>query len=151
MRIQFALKLLSVAATIQLSLAQAIPTPLELNGYSRLSSHAEMMAYLGRLDAASSTLQMSAIGESVEGRKIPALFFSMDMPFRTEASTKPLVLIYCQQHGNEPSGKEAALVVARTLAMADRGILEALDLILVPQVNPDGLKPGSGETPATWI
>ena len=55
---------------------------------------------------------------------------------------KPLVLIFCQQHGNEPSGKEAALIVARKLLGEDAGLLDKLDLILVPQVNPDGSEAG---------
>jgi hypothetical protein len=53
-----------------------------------------------------------------------------------------VVLIICQQHGNEPSGKEAAMIVARRLLNEDAGLLKSLDLILVPQVNPDGSDAG---------
>jgi hypothetical protein len=53
------------------------------------------------------------------------------------------VLISCQQHGNEPSGKEAALELAHQLVRDDGGILDHLDLILVPQVNPDGSEAGT--------
>jgi hypothetical protein len=48
------------------------------------------------------------------------------------------VLISAQQHGDEPSGKEAALALARDLIVNDHGLLEHMDLILVPQMNPDG-------------
>ncbi|MEE9465546.1 MAG: M14 family metallocarboxypeptidase [Candidatus Neomarinimicrobiota bacterium] len=113
-------------------------TPLEKNNYSALSSYHEMMGYLEQLDTKSKILTMSIIGKSVQGRDIPALYFTLDKTFGNKRDKKPLVLIYCQQHGNEPSGKEAALIVARQLTERDRDILKYLDLILVPQVNPDG-------------
>jgi predicted deacylase len=53
-----------------------------------------------------------------------------------------LVLIFCQQHGDEPSGKEAALVLARDLRDKYKYLLESLDLILIPQLNPDGSEKG---------
>ena len=53
------------------------------------------------------------------------------------------VLISCQQHGNEPSGKEAALELARELVVDDGGLLDHMDLILVPQINPDGAQAGT--------
>lgn len=142
MRIRVVVPLLTAACFLHLSLAQVIQTPLEASGYARLSSHSAMLEYLAQLDASSTSLHLSNIGESVQGREMTALFFSLEQPFRSRPTTKPLVLIYCQQHGNEPSGKEAALVVARTLAMDDPSLLKDLDLILVPQVNPDGAEAG---------
>lgn len=113
-------------------------TPLERDNYSKLSSHSDMMSYLKTLDSKSKILTVSSIGKSVQGRDIPALYFSLDKTFGSKRDQKLLVLIFCQQHGNEPSGKEAALIVARDLADHGRAILKHLDLILVPQVNPDG-------------
>lgn len=115
-----------------------IQTPLELNEYSRLTSHAEMMEYLQELEAESDILTISIIGQSVQGRDIPALYFSLDKEFGSRRDEKLVVLIYCQQHGNEPSSKEAALVVARDLINEEQHLLENLDLILVPMANPDG-------------
>ena len=119
-----------------------VQTPLERNHYEKLSSHADLMAYLKTLDAQSEILSMSKIGQSVSGRDIPVLFFSTDQRFASRREQKLLVLIYCQQHGNEPSGKEAALVLARDLVNRDRDLLNNLDLMLVPQVNPDGSENG---------
>ncbi len=97
-----------------------------------------MLAYLRELDRDSDRLSLEIIGQSVEGRDIPALFFSNDKIFGIRRAEKPVVLIFGQQHGDEPSGKEGALVIARQLLKEKRGILQNLDLILVPQVNPDG-------------
>lgn len=113
-------------------------TPLERSGYTTLSSHEDMMTYLESLSKSSPLISMKIIGESVEGRKIAALFFSTDKIIGTRRDTKPMVLIFCQQHGDEPSGKEAALVLAREITQSKNDLLQKLDLILIPQMNPDG-------------
>jgi len=117
-------------------------TPLERSNYDKLSGYTEMMKYLEKLDSKSKILSISSLGESVEGRDIPALYFSLDKTFGSKRDSKMTVLIYCQQHGNEPSGKEAALIIAREIANNSKSILKNLDLILVPQVNPDGSEAG---------
>ena len=113
-------------------------TPLERNNYSALSNYHDIQRYLAQLDAGSRILTMSSMGTSAQGREIPALYFTLDKTFGSKRDKKLIVLVYCQQHGNEPSGKEAALVMARELTKRGRNILKYLDLILVPQVNPDG-------------
>ncbi|MFQ6113546.1 MAG: M14 family metallocarboxypeptidase, partial [bacterium] len=123
-------------------LGKGIQTPLERDNYAKLSSHSEMMEYLKELDSQSDIVTLSSIGQSVQGRDIPALFFSLDKTFGSQRLTKLLALVYCQQHGNEPSGKEAALVVARNLVNNGKTVLKNLDLIIVPQVNPDGAEMG---------
>ena len=130
--------LIILFVSFQILTAVEIQTPLEKNRFGRLTSHAEMMDYLTALEKQADNFTISIIGESVQGRKIPALFFSADKQFAGNRENKPLVLIFCQQHGDEPSGKEAALMLARHLAGKGKVLLDKLDLILVPQVNPDG-------------
>lgn len=120
----------------------SLKTPLERSGYTSLSSHQDMMTYLQGLSKSSPLVSMKIIGESVEGRSIPALFFSSDKAIGTRRDTKPFVLIFCQQHGDEPSGKEAALVLAREITQSNSDLLHKLDLVLVPQMNPDGSEKG---------
>lgn len=117
-------------------------TQLEASGWTELTSYQNQMNYLEELAAASKLVTMKPIGMSSSGRAIPALFLSNDTVFASHRDSKPLVMIICQQHGNEPSGKEAALIVARKLLSADSQLLDKLDLILVPQVNPDGSETG---------
>jgi hypothetical protein len=111
--------------------ALAFPQTKKLTGY------ADMMALLKKLDDSSSRVSMVIIGRSVQNRDIPALFFS-NGKFAASRGQKPIGLVFCQQHGNEPSGKEAALLLAANLLGRDKKILERLDLILVPTLNPDG-------------
>ncbi|MFC1619554.1 M14 family zinc carboxypeptidase [Candidatus Neomarinimicrobiota bacterium] len=115
-----------------------LQTSAELSGFQELTRHKDMMDYLRQLSDASKTVEMSIIGQSVEGRELPALFFSRDRSFGSRRGTKPMVMIFCQQHGNEPSGKEAALILARQLVGEQTHLLRTMDIILIPQVNPDG-------------
>jgi len=103
----------------------------------KLTPYADMMDLLKKLDASSPKASLAMIGRTVQGRDIPALFLS-SAAFAARRDQKPVVLLFCQQHGNEPSGKEAALILAANLLGRDKKILEQLDLILVPCLNPDG-------------
>lgn len=118
-------------------------TPLEQSGWKTLTTHQQMLAYLKPLVASSPLVEMKSIGKSVAGNNIPALFFSQDDVFASQREKKPVVLVICQQHGNEPSSKEAAMIVTRRLLNEDSKLLQNLDLILVPQVNPDGSDAGT--------
>ncbi len=102
-----------------------------------LTSHDEMLSRLKKMDASSPIVSMAVIGKTVQGREIPALFFSKG-EFALRREQKPIVLVFCQQHGDEASGKEAALMLAADLLRGGKDILDHLDLILVPSLNPDG-------------
>ena len=132
----------SLAFILNAIRADGPQTPLEKAGFSKLTSHSEMMTYLKSLENESGGFNSSIIGTSLQGRDIPALFFTADTEFAQNKDNKPVVLIFCQQHGDEPSGKEAALMLARYLSGEGRSLLKKLDLILVPMVNPDGAEIG---------
>ena len=117
--------------------AAKITAPSKKSDYLKLTSHSEMMQYLDALDKKCPFMNILLIGKSVNGLDIPALFFSDNEPFGSQ-DDKPVVLIYSQQHGNEPSGKEAALELAGELAAGGKKQFADYDLILVPMVNPDG-------------
>lgn len=89
------------------------------------------------LDAKSDLLKVEIIGQSVEKRNIYAMMFSSSQ-FDKDLS-KIKVLIFAQQNGNEQSGKEGALLLAGELLKPEnRPLFNKIDLVLVPQVNPDG-------------
>jgi len=124
------------------AIAAQLLTPLQKSNFTRLTSYNDMMSYLNELVKLNDMVKMKIIGSSVEGRKIPALFFSSSKNFGKD-NNKVIVLIYAQQHGNEPAGKEAALIEAANLLGKDKFLLNHLNLILVPQVNPDGAESGT--------
>ncbi|MCU0370273.1 MAG: DUF2817 domain-containing protein, partial [Bacteroidales bacterium] len=111
--------------------------PAVLNHYSRVTSHEELSQYVRLLDKSSDLLDVSIIGQSVQGRNLYALKFSSSGFGKDK--TKIRVMIFAQQHGNEQSGKEGALMLAWELTKPEnRYLFDKIDLMLIPQVNPDG-------------
>jgi predicted deacylase len=120
--------------------AVAYPTPAFAPGKADFTSHAEMMAFLSDLDARASRLRMLIAGTSQEGRAISALLLTAsgdDAGF--EDAGRPTVLLVGLQHGNEPAGGEAMLVLAQRLAEGELAdLLARINVVIVPRANPDG-------------
>ena len=119
-----------------LVLAAPLPaTPLEQAHYQRISRAAEISADLDALAAASPLARKEVVGESVERRPIETLVLSTH-----QAGGRPRVLLVATQHGAaEPAGGEAMLSLARQLLQGDlRPLLEDIDVVLLPDANPDG-------------
>jgi hypothetical protein len=112
-------------------------TPLEINKYEKLTSYDELAEFIYQLDESSQLLKVDSIGKSVESRNLYALKFSNSVFGKDTSKIK--VLIFAQQHGNEQSGKEGALMLAKELSRpGNKSLFEKIDLALIPQMNPDG-------------
>lgn len=112
-------------------------TPLEKNDYRKLTTYEELTDFVYQLDVESDCLTVEVIGKSVQGRNLYALKFSNSEFGKYTSKIK--VLIFVQQHGNEQSGKEGSLILARELLRSEKEYLfEKIDLVLIPQMNPDG-------------
>ena len=117
--------------------------PGEFRGRPQLTSHAALKAELQRLAKQSQVMRLEEIGKSVLGRELFLAKFSLHHPIPERGRKRPLVFVYAQQHGNEPSGKEAALLLCREFAGGKHNdLLRRLDVLIVPQVNPDGSEKG---------
>ncbi len=113
-------------------------TPLERSNFEELTSYEDVVTFVAKLDRRSDWITMDTLGVSVEGRVIPYMKIS-NGNFGEDRLNKLIVLLFAQQHGNEPSGKEAVLALARDFALGKHDdLLDHLDILLVPQVNPDG-------------
>lgn len=115
-------------------------TPAFTGDGDAFTSQEEMMAFLQKLDRSSDQVEMKIIGQSMEGREIPALFFSTEKK-KDEKSfqKKPTVWLDAQVHGNEPAAGESALVMAQKLTGDwGRKVLRDINVIVVPRINPDG-------------
>ncbi len=116
---------------------QELITPLEKNNYKKVTSYDELSKFVYLLDQNSDLVKVETIGKSVEGRNIYSLNFSTSGFGKDK--TKVKVLIFAQQHGNEQSGKEGVLLLAEILTRTEyRYLFDRIDLVLIPQVNPDG-------------
>jgi len=116
-----------------------IPTPLESVEGNIVTSYEDMMSFLGHLQTETRAFTLDTIGQSVEGRSLVLLHFTDLSGAGSAPGQKLKVLMYAQQHGNEPSGKEAAIALARDIATgAFTALQSSVDLYLIPQMNPDG-------------
>jgi hypothetical protein len=117
-------------------------TPGFRPGRADFTSHDELVAWVEALQRDTGAFGVRAIGRSRENRVIPMLVFGTGDAVTGEAiqaSGRPTILIVAQQHGNEPAGSEAALVVAQRLARGDlRALLARINVLIVPHANPDG-------------
>lgn len=118
------------------------------------TSNAELALWLQKLAAAPphgpTRSKLLNLGLSQQGEPLLGLLLTQakDTDIASlDASGRPTVLLLAQQHGDEPAGAEALLVVARELA---QGLLEPLlariNVIVVPRANPDGAALGQRST-----
>lgn len=110
------------------------PTPAFRDGRMDFPSHAEVLAYLDALARESNQIRIETIGQSQRGLPMPMAVLSAHGP----NAKLPTVMIVAQQHGNEPAGGEAALVLAQQLAGSQRALLDRVNVLIVPRANPDG-------------
>ena len=89
-------------------------------------------------------------GNSQQGAPIHAAVFTRapgSSPHQLDATQRPTVLLVGQQHGNEPAGSEALLVIAQELSQGLlEPLLEQVNVIVVPRANPDGAAAGTRAT-----
>lgn len=125
---------------------QAAPlpaTPLESARFARISLSAEMSAYMQELARLSPDVNYEIVGQSVQGRPVDALRFSRPSAPGDHTPRLKVMIVGSQHGGAEPAGGEALLVIARDLLEGDlRPLLDRMDVILLPNANPDGRDSG---------
>ena len=122
-------------------------------GSTELSAWFARLATTPQTASAGTHIERLQPGRSVDGTPIEVLRFSRG----GSGGKRPLVLLVGQQHGDEPAGAEALLIVARalaggegarTLALGEAGavlalaelasVLDHIDVLVLPRANPDG-------------
>lgn len=112
--------------------SQGFITPSEKNNFSKVTSHNELMEFIGQAVSLNPAIKADYSGRSVQGRVIPVLFVSHN-------PDNPVVYLFAQQHGNETAGKEGMLFLIKELAEGKLdNYLKKVNLLLIPSVNPDG-------------
>jgi len=100
------------------------------------TSYLQLMEFLNDIKTEENNFDFEIAGTSNQQRDIPVIFFPSRVKWKNDNTT---VMIFAQQHGNEPSGKEALLMLIHELYLnPDFCDLQLLNLILAPVVNPDG-------------
>jgi hypothetical protein len=113
----------------------AYPTPAFAAGRTTLPSHDEAEAFVTAVAArAPQTVTVEHVGTSQQGRAM--LLVTLAAPGGPSAA-RPSVLVLAQQHGNEPAGGEAALALVDRLAGDGSGLLDRVNVYVMPRANPD--------------
>jgi len=122
--------------------AARLLTSAEERQYAAYTGYDDMVAFLGRLQALDGRIKVTAVGKTLEnasedrmGRDILCCLVSDPQ----KKGNKLLVQVQAAQHGNEQSGVDAVqqLLVQIVEKKLDF-LLERLDLVIFPQVNPYG-------------
>ena len=96
------------------------------------------------------SIRLLTVGTSQGGVPLEALLFTRvaeGTPAALQRSGRPTVLLIGQQHGDEPAGAEALLVIAQELAQGPLArLLEQINVVLLPRANPDGAQTASRMT-----
>ncbi len=117
-------------------------TPGFAEGRTDFTSHEEMMSFLQALERSSDNVRLRMVGASQEQRPIPLLILSntgLAAAVDLARLNRPVVMMVGLQHGNEPAGGEAMLVLAQALAQGPlKPLLDRITVLIMPRANPDG-------------
>lgn len=126
--------------------AQTLKTPAEESNFTRYSQNEDIARFLSAVDFLSKETIVQAIGKTKEMRGFPPKDIFLCIVNEDGASTpatlnrkKPTFLLTASQHGNEQSGKEAALGLIRDLGLGElKPLLKKMNFLIIPQSNPYG-------------
>ena len=123
---------------------QNLRTQWETTQAAQFTSDVNEYAYTAAVDRMSDRVRVVEIGRTVLGRPINMFVIGYPAPPATPAAvaaTSPLA-INCNVHGNEPSDREACLIMARQLAFSNDArtldLLKNTTVLIVPSINGDG-------------
>jgi hypothetical protein len=117
-------------------------TRAERTAFQETSTYSEVRAFIDALARATPRVHVETFGTSDEGRPLPVLSVG-DPPWHPDIARSgvrlPVVLVMANIHAGEVEGKEAALHLARRLALGDlQPLLRSASWVFVPIYNADG-------------
>ncbi|WP_404320781.1 M14 family zinc carboxypeptidase [Arthrobacter luteolus] len=99
---------------------------------SILHTYDEMVAELKKQDAKQPAMELEVIGQSVKGRDLYLAKYISN-------PNNPTILYLTQQHGNEQLTTEGALEFVKHMGTGKtKGVLDGVNILIVPMLNPDG-------------
>jgi hypothetical protein len=111
--------------------------PVERGGYTKVTSYDTLQAFLKDIGSRG-FVQVEPLTKSRAGRTLSVAKLSASTSFGQDTS-KLRVLLFGQQHGDEHTGKEALSMLLAQFASGDlKEVLRNVDVLIVPQMNPDG-------------
>ena len=119
-----------------------LKTPFETSNGARWTTVPESQRFWRDLDASSDRVRVTRVGSSVQGRPLQLVQVGNPAPKSVaEAKTGSVLMYTCSVHGNENSGREACMQLARDMATTtDQAWTRLLSntTVLFININPDG-------------
>jgi hypothetical protein len=110
--------------------------PLINNDYNKLCSNKELILFLKKADELSDIIEIVDIDTIHDNLMIPSVLIT---DYTIDNAKKLRIMYIGQQHGNEPSGKEALLMFISEIVTGNhKQLLNEIELLIIPQVNPYG-------------
>ena len=81
---------------------------------------------------------VSEIGRTFEGREIPFVVVSENVPYSPCFNTKPVIMINANIHAGEVEGKEAVQMFVRDMLYSNSPLLKKFTFVITPVFNVDG-------------
>jgi hypothetical protein len=140
--------LLLICVSIQTAAAQSekslasLVTAAERTNFEQTTTYDEVLSFLDEAVSSSPKLHLTSFGYSVEGRSLPLVIFGEVADASAEAvfaSGKLRVFIQANIHAGEVCGKEALLMMIRSMAEGEYAdLLPNMVVIMAPIYNADG-------------
>jgi len=109
-------------------------TPIERSGFRISPDYATTIDYLRSLEQRSPAITLHRFGTSTQGRPL----YYARVSTRQGGAARPVVLLQGGIHAGEIDGKDAGTLLLRDIAAGDHAaLLEAVDIVFVPVLNPD--------------
>ena len=112
----------------------AVLAPVERNGFTTVTSYDTLQAFLREI-AQLPFIHVEQIAQTRQGRSVNVVRISTPQ----DSAARIRILLFAQQHGDEPAGKEAlTLLLAKVASGELQNLLSRIDLFVIPLMNPDG-------------
>ncbi|MFV1967769.1 MAG: DPP IV N-terminal domain-containing protein [Pirellulaceae bacterium] len=121
---------------------ESLLTVAEQSDYKATSRYDDVMAFCRKLADRSPLVTLTDMGETNEGRQLPLLILAdppVTSPDKVKQPDRLVALALGNIHAGEVCGKEALMMLAREIALAEeRPLLKDLVLLFAPIYNADG-------------
>ncbi|WP_018156143.1 M14 family zinc carboxypeptidase [Demetria terragena] len=122
--------------------SDSLTTPFEDSDGAKWTTYEQSLTFNRQLAASTDRVSVTNVGTSTQGRKIQRVAVGHPAPQDAAKAVKgSTAMVVCSIHGNEPSGRESCLKLARDLALSkDPAVTRFLKTttVLFLHANPDG-------------
>lgn len=136
------LAVVSIASLLRAEDQAPFQTVAESSQFQSTSRYADVLDFIAKLKKSSPYIRVETLCKSAEGRDIPLLILGKplpDGPARLKGDHRLVVFIQANIHAGEVEGKEAVLMLARSILLSPRPLyLDKLVVLIAPIFNADG-------------